>query len=146
MERSVWVEINEELLLRRPIDTSNTDVEIFLSYQGKNISLLCPRIRVGWWGRWLDVKRGNSRRMGKEIYRVIQNDCRGTIDQRKIRTKFGKQPPSDNYHSKAVRTVSSDRVRVYPGTEGTNRNRHWNHRRWHATSSLKRTGLSCWCL
>ena len=29
-------------------------------------------------------------------YRVIQNDCRGTIVQRQFRTKFGKQPPSDN--------------------------------------------------
>ena len=34
----------------------------------------------------------------------------------------------------------------YPGTEGTNQNRHWNHHRWHATDSLERTGLSCWCL
>jgi len=30
------------------------------------------------------------------IYRVIQNDCRGTIVQRQFRTKFWKQPPSDN--------------------------------------------------
>jgi len=29
-------------------------------------------------------------------YRVIQNDCRGTIVQRQFRTKLGKQPPSDN--------------------------------------------------
>ena len=29
-------------------------------------------------------------------YRVIQNDCRGAIDQRQFLTKFGKQPPSDN--------------------------------------------------
>jgi len=29
-------------------------------------------------------------------YRVIQNDCQGTIVQRQFRTKFGKQPPSDN--------------------------------------------------
>jgi hypothetical protein len=29
-------------------------------------------------------------------YRVIQNDCRGTTVQRKSRTKFGKQPPSEN--------------------------------------------------
>ena len=29
-------------------------------------------------------------------YRVIQNGCRGTIFQRHFRTKFGKQPPSDN--------------------------------------------------
>ena len=36
------------------------------------------------------------------------------------------------FHSKAVCTVSRDRVRVYPGTEGTNQNRHWNHRRWYA--------------
>ena len=34
----------------------------------------------------------------------------------------------------------------YPGTEGTNQNRHWNHHRWHATNSLERTRLSCWCL
>jgi len=45
-------------------------------------------------------------------------------------------------HSKVVCTVSRDRMRVYPGTEGTNQNRHWNHHRWHA----KRTRLSCWCL
>jgi len=32
--------------------------------------------------------------------------------------------------------------RKYPGTEGTNQNRHWNHHRWHA----ERTRLSCWCL
>jgi len=32
----------------------------------------------------------------KQIYRVIQNDCRGAIIQRQFRTKFGKQPPSDN--------------------------------------------------
>ena len=34
----------------------------------------------------------------------------------------------------------------YPGTEGTNQNRHSNHHRWHATNSLERTRLSCWCL
>ena len=39
-----------------------------------------------------------------------------------------------------------DRARVYPGTEGTNQNRHWNHHRWHATNSLERTRLLCWCL
>ena len=30
------------------------------------------------------------------IYRVIQDDCRGKTVQRQFRTKFGKQPPSDN--------------------------------------------------
>ena len=30
------------------------------------------------------------------MYRVIQNDCRGTIVQRQFRTKFGKQSPTDN--------------------------------------------------
>ena len=30
------------------------------------------------------------------MYRVIQNDSRGTIVQRQFHTKFGKQPPSDN--------------------------------------------------
>jgi len=34
----------------------------------------------------------------------------------------------------------------YPGTEGTNQNHHWNHHRWHATNTLERTRLSCWCL
>ena len=31
-------------------------------------------------------------------------------------------------------------------TEGTNQNRHWNQHLWHATNSLERTRLSCWCL
>ena len=30
------------------------------------------------------------------MYRVIQNDCRGIYVQRQFRTKFGKQPPSEN--------------------------------------------------
>ena len=30
------------------------------------------------------------------IYRFIQNDYRSTVFQREFRTKFGKQPPSDN--------------------------------------------------
>jgi len=33
---------------------------------------------------------------GARKYRLIENDCRGTIVQRKFRTKLGKQPPSDN--------------------------------------------------
>jgi hypothetical protein len=28
------------------------------------------------------------------IYRVIQNECQGTIVQRQFHAKFGKQPPS----------------------------------------------------
>ena len=35
---------------------------------------------------------------------------------------------------------------TYPGTEGTNQNRHWNRHSWHATDSLEWTRLSCWCL
>ena len=35
--------------------------------------------------------------------------------------------------------------RKYPGTEATNQNRHWNHHSWHATNSLERNRLSCWC-
>jgi len=31
------------------------------------------------------------------IYRVIQNDCRGTNFQRQFRTKFGEKTQSDNY-------------------------------------------------
>jgi len=34
--------------------------------------------------------------MAQSMYRVIQNDCRSTIVQRQFRTKFRKQPPSDN--------------------------------------------------
>jgi len=42
--------------------------------------------------------------------------------------------------------LCSSSSRKYPGTEGTNQNRHWNHHHWHATNSLERTRLSCWCL
>jgi len=42
--------------------------------------------------------------------------------------------------------LCSSSSRKYPGTEGTNQNRHWNHHRWHAKNSLERTRLSCWCL
>jgi len=42
--------------------------------------------------------------------------------------------------------LCSSSSRQYPGTEGTNQNRHWNHHRWHATNSLERNRLSCWCL
>jgi len=42
--------------------------------------------------------------------------------------------------------LGSSSSRKYPGTEGTNQNRHWNQRRWHATNSLERTRLSHWCL
>ena len=42
--------------------------------------------------------------------------------------------------------LCSSSSRKYPGTEGTNQNRHWNHHRWHATDSLERTRLSyCGC-
>jgi len=37
--------------------------------------------------------------------------------------------------------LCSSPSRNYPGTEGTNQNRHWNHHRWHATNSLERTPL-----
>jgi len=42
--------------------------------------------------------------------------------------------------------LSSTSSRKYPGIEGTNQNRHWNRHRWHATYSLERIRLSCWCL
>jgi hypothetical protein len=42
--------------------------------------------------------------------------------------------------------LNSSSSRKYPGTEGTNQNRHWNHHRWHATNSFERSRLSCWCL
>jgi len=65
-------------------------------------------------------------------------------------------PNSGNNHNLTIpieggmHTVSRERVRVcvcvYPGTEGTYQNRHWNHHRWHATNSLERARLSRWCL
>ena len=39
--------------------------------------------------------------------------------------------------------LCSSSSREYPGTEGTNQNRHWNHHRWHALNSLEWTRLSC---
>ena len=42
--------------------------------------------------------------------------------------------------------LCSSSSRKYPGAEGTNQNRHWNHHRRHATNSLERTRLSCWRL
>jgi len=42
--------------------------------------------------------------------------------------------------------LCSSSSRKYQGTERTNQNRYWNHHRWHATNSLERTRLSCWCL
>jgi len=39
--------------------------------------------------------------------------------------------------------LCSSSSRRYPGTKGTNQNRHRNHHRWHATNSLERTRLSC---
>ena len=38
--------------------------------------------------------------------------------------------------------LCSSSSRKYPGTVGTNQNRHWNHHRWHATNSMERTRLS----
>ena len=32
--------------------------------------------------------------------------------------------------------LCSSSSRKYPGTEGMNQNRHWNHHCWHATDSL----------
>ena len=42
------------------------------------------------------ILRRTEGHMIKNIYRVIQNDCRGKIVQRQFLIKFGKQPPSDN--------------------------------------------------
>jgi len=41
--------------------------------------------------------------------------------------------------------LCSSSSRKYPGSEGTYQNRHSNHHRWHATDSLGRNWLSCWC-
>ena len=40
--------------------------------------------------------------------------------------------------------LCSSSSRRYPGTVGTNQNRHWNHHRWHAKISFERIRLSCW--
>jgi len=82
----------------------------------------------------------------KRIYRVIQNDMLRYNCPAAIPHQIQETTTVWQFHSKVVCTVSRYRVRVYPGTEGTNQNRHWNHHRWHATNSLKQTRLSCWYL
>jgi hypothetical protein len=78
------------------------------------------------------------------IYRVIQNDCRGVNNlSYTIHLVLQMHP-----HVISLYGVTS-RIRfmflLFP-QEVTNQNRHWNHHRWHATYSLERTRLSCWCL
>ena len=80
------------------------------------------------------------------IYRVIRNNCRGYNNL--LYTSFSRCNPMW-FLSMGLRQGSglcTSSSRKYPGTEGTNQNRHWNHHRWHATNSLERTRLSCWCL
>ena len=59
-----------------------------------------------------------------QLYRVIQNDCRGTVVQRQFRTKFGKQPPSDNSIRRWYAQFQETGCVCIGGTEGTNQNRH----------------------
>ena len=79
-------------------------------------------------------------------YRVIRNGCRGFNNlsytsfsgmQTHVIISMGLRQGSGLCSSSSCK---------YPGTDGTNQNRHWNHHRWHATNSLERTRLSCWCL
>jgi len=53
------------------------------------------------------------------IYRVIQNECRGTIVHRQFRTKFGKQPPSDNSTRRQYEQFQETECVCIGGTEGT---------------------------
>jgi len=76
-----------------------------------------------------------------QLYRVIRNDCQ-------VLTTASRCNPMwflSMWLCQGSGLCSSS-SRKYPGTEGTNQNRHWNHHRWHATNSLERTRLSCWCL
>ena len=78
------------------------------------------------------------------IYRVIRNDAAVLTNL----NKFSRCKPMW-FLSVGLRPGSglcSSSFHKYPGTEGTNQNPHWNHHRWHATNSLERTRLSCWCL
>jgi len=66
-----------------------------------------------------------------DLYRVIQNDCRGTIVQRQFRTKFGKQPSKNSIRRwyaqfQEIGCVYTPelKVRIRTATEGTNQNRH----------------------
>jgi len=80
-----------------------------------------------------------------EKYRVIRNDCRSFNN---LPPRSPDATPCDFFLWGYVK----DQVYVppvpakCPATGGTNQNRHWNHHRCHATDSLERTGLSCWCL
>ena len=58
----------------------------------------------------------------------------------------GNKPPSDISIRRWYAQFQETGCVCYPGTEGTNQNRHWNHHRWHATNSLERNRLSCCCL
>jgi len=42
--------------------------------------------------------------------------------------------------------LCSSSSRKYPGTEGTNQNRHWNHHLDMLQTVWNETRLSCWCL
>ena len=69
-------------------------------------------------------------------------------DATRLATSFSRCNPMW-FHSMRLRQGSglcSSCSRKYPGTEGMNQNRHWNHHHRHATNSLERTRLSCWRL
>jgi len=99
--------------------------------------------------------------MDQEILRVFFNNVRFAVviaflrlersllrwwsDATRLVTSFCRYNPMW-FLSMGLRQESglcSSSSHKYPGTEGTNQIRHWNHPRWHATKSLERTGLSC---
>jgi len=67
----------------------------------------------------------------KHIHRVIQNDCMGFNN-----LVIQMQPHVISFYGVTSGSgLCSFSSREYPGTEGTNQNRHWNHHSWHATNS-----------
>ena len=79
------------------------------------------------------------------IYRVIRNDCLGFNN---LPPRSPDATPCDFFLWGYVK----DQVYVpplpasIPELKVRIRTAHWNHHRWHATDSLERTRLSCWCL
>ena len=79
------------------------------------------------------------------IYRVIKNDCQG-FNNSPGHLVLQMQPHVIPFYGVTSRIGFMFLLFKYPRTEGTNQNCHWNHHHWHATNSLERTPLSCWCL
>ena len=128
-------------ILFLPCIPSNTLYVFLFSAHTCHMSLLFDPA----WCDHLRIFSGKHRSWSSSLYRVIRNDCRG----------FNNLPPLSPDATPCdffLWGYVKDQVYVPPlpasilETEGTNQNRHWNHHRGHATNSLERTRLSCWCL